>query len=337
MRAAILRQFAEPLSIEDVAIPEPGPGDVLIKVHACGVCHSDLHLAAGEWESMKPITKLPLIPGHEIAGTIERVGEGVTTHKVGDRVGVPWLYFTCGTCEFCLEGRETLCVKQQVTGCMVDGGYAEFMRAKASHTAKLPDSLSFTEAAPLLCAGLTVYRSANQAGLKKGQRLAVFGIGGLGHLAVQVGKALGAEVHAVDVSEEKLALAKSCGADGVVNAANAPHKYMKSVGGAHVVMVCSGSRAAYESAMRCIRRGGTLAVVGVPPESVPLAMSAMVGGEYRIMGSSVGSREELKQVLDLAAAGKLKTHVETRPLAEAAMVLEEMQAGKLLARVVLQP
>ncbi|MEO8025556.1 MAG: zinc-dependent alcohol dehydrogenase [Bryobacteraceae bacterium] len=337
MRAAILKQFAVPLSIEDVPVPEPGPGDVLIKVHACGVCHSDLHLAAGEWESMKPITKLPLIPGHEIVGTIERLGEGVTEFKLGDRVGVPWLYFTCGVCEFCLEGRETLCMKQQVTGCMVDGGYAEFVRAKATHTARIPDALGFAEAAPLLCAGLTVYRSANQAGLKMGQRLAVFGIGGLGHLAVQVGKAIGAEVHAVDVSEEKLALAKSLGADGGVNAANAPYKYMRSVGGAHVVMVCSGSRVAYESALRCIRRGGTLAVVGVPPETVPLAMSSMVGGEYRIMGSSVGSRQELKEVLQLAADGKLKTHVETRPLDQAAAVLEEMQAGKLLARVVLQP
>jgi propanol-preferring alcohol dehydrogenase len=338
MKAAVLHAFAEPLSIEEVPMPSPGVGEVLIKVIACGVCHSDLHLAGGEWDMLRPITKLPLVLGHEVAGTIAALGEGVSGFAIGDRVGVPWLHYTCGECESCLAGRETLCSKQQVTGCTVDGGFAEFLTAKASHTAKLPDNLSFEQAAPLLCAGLTVHNAIKTAGVNAGQKVAIFGIGGLGHLAVQLAKVRGAEVIAVDVADDKLQLARDCGADAVVNAAaTQAYKEIKkaTAGGAHVVMVTSGSRAAYETALRSLRKGGTLSIVGMAPESVPLSTVAMVSGEYRIVASAVGTRQDLREVLRLAAEGNVKCRIETRAFAEVDTVLSEMKDGRIVGRVVL--
>jgi propanol-preferring alcohol dehydrogenase len=311
---------------------------VLIKVIACGVCHSDLHLALGEWELLRPITKLPLILGHEVAGTIAAVGEGVNDFSVGDRVGVPWLHYTCGECEFCRTGRETLCVKQQVTGCTVDGGYAEFLKARASHTARLPENLGFEEAAPLLCAGLTVHKALKTSDIQAGQSIAVFGVGGLGHLAVQLAKAKGAQVVAVDVAEDKLALARECGADHQINAAaTQAYKEIKKLtsGGAHVVMVTSGSRLAYETALRSLRRGGTLSIVGMSPEPISLSTVAMVSGEYRIVASAVGTRKDLREVLDLAAEGKVKCRIETRPFEEVDSILNEMKEGRLVGRKVL--
>ena len=338
MKAAILHSFSEPLKIEDSPAPVPGAGEVLIKVSACGVCHSDLHLASGEWEQLKTITKLPLILGHEIAGTVVQIGEGVTDLKAGDRVGVPWLHYTCGECEFCRMGRETLCLKQQITGCMVDGGFAEFIKANASHTARLPDNLSFEDAAPLLCAGLTVHNAIKTSGIKPGQYIAIFGIGGLGHLAVQLAKAAGAMVIAVDVADDKLELARECGADVCVNAATTQvHKEIKkaSNGGAHVVMVTSGSKPAYETALRCLRRGGTLSVVGMAPEPISVSTVALVSGEYHIVASAVGTRQDLQEILQLASQGKVKCRIETRPFDEVVKVMEEMKQGRLIGRVVL--
>src|SRR5580704_3697858 len=191
MKAMVLPEIGKPVEIQEVATPKPGPGEVLIRVEACGVCHSDLHLAEGDWDLLKPITKVPLILGHEVAGVVAELGEGVSELKVGDRVGVPWIHWTCGQCEFCKEGRETLCLKQKITGCMVHGGFAEFLTAPATHAARLPASLSSAEAAPLLCAGLTVYKAMKASGISPGERLAVFGVGGLGHLAIQVARAKG--------------------------------------------------------------------------------------------------------------------------------------------------
>ncbi len=338
MKAAVLHSFGEPLRIEEITTPAPGPGEVLIKVAACGVCHSDLHLAMGEWDLLRPITKLPLVLGHEVAGAVAAVGEGVSGFEIGDRVGAPWLHWTCGECEFCLMERETLCSKQQVTGCTVDGGFAEYVRAKASHIAKLPDNLSFEAAAPLLCAGLTVHSAMKKAGVQARQKVAIFGVGGLGHIAIQLAKARGAEVIAIDVAEDKLELARECGASLTINAmtSQAHREIKKSTGGgAHVVMVTSGSRGAYETALRSIRKAGTLAIVGMAPEPVPLSTVAMVSGEYRVVGSAVGSREELQEVLQLAAEDKVKCRVETRAFDQVDTVLNEMKDGRLVGRVVL--
>jgi propanol-preferring alcohol dehydrogenase len=336
MKAAILHDFAQPLSLEDVPTPTPDAGELLVKIAASGVCHSDLHIASGEWEMLKRAAKFPLILGHEITGTVAAIGAGVTEFSLGDRVGVPWLHHTCGACEYCQSGRETLCGKQIITGVMVDGGYAEFAKAKASHTVKLPDALSFAEAAPLLCAGVTVYRAIKEAGLRSGETIAVFGVGGLGHLAVQIGKQLGFTVGAVDVTDEKLQLATDCGADWTVNAATTQaYKEIKAKGGAHVALVTSGSKAAYETALRSLRKAGTLMIVGMTPEPVPLNIPAMLAGEYTIKASTVGTRQDLQEVLALAAAGGIHCHHKTATLAEINEIFAEMQSGNLVGRVVL--
>src|ERR1700719_831543 len=218
MKAAILREFRAPLTIEEVATPKLEVHEVLIEVEACGVCHSDLHVADGDWPQIVPITKRPLILGHEIAGRVVEKGSAVTNLELGDRVGVAWIHWTCGECGFCREGNENLCVKQKITGVTVDGGYAEFVKAPASHALKIPEGLSCVDAAPLFCAGVTVYRALNHAKIQPGQRLATFLVGGRGHLAVQIGLGLGATVSAIDVSDEKLAQAKTLGASATFNA-----------------------------------------------------------------------------------------------------------------------
>src|SRR6202045_1339114 len=249
MKAAILREFKGPLGLEEVVRPKPDAHDVLIQVEACGVCHSDLHVADGDWPQLVPITKRPLILGHEIAGRVIEKGASVNHLQVGDRVGVPWVHWTCGGCEFCHEGKENLCVKQQITGVTVDGGYAEFVKAPASHALKIPDELSSIDAAPLFCAGVTVYRALKHAKIQPGQRLAVFGVGGLGHLAVQIGQGLGAIVSAVELSEEKLAHARSFGASVALNAAASNVvKELRRAGGVHAALVTSAAKAAYDTA-----------------------------------------------------------------------------------------
>src|SRR5580693_6958667 len=259
MKAAVLSEFKTPLRIEDVDQPQPDAQEVLVEVEACGVCHSDLHVADGDWPQLVPITKRPLILGHEIAGRVVEKGASVHQLEVGDRVGVPWVYWTCGQCDFCREGNENLCVKQKITGLTVDGGYAEFVKVPASHATRIPEGLAAIDAAPLFCAGVTVYRALKHAKIQPGQRLAVFGIGGLGHLAVQIGLGLGAIVTAVDVSDEKLAHAKSLGATATLNASSVNVvKELRRAGGAHVAIVTSAAKAAYDTAFPCVRGGGTL-------------------------------------------------------------------------------
>ena len=338
MKASILHEFKKPLVLEDVPQPELGPAEVLIKVEACGVCHSDLHVADGDWPQFSRITKLPLILGHEIAGQVAAIGDKVRSISIGDHVGVPWIYWTCGECESCREGHENLCSKQQITGVTVDGGYAEFVKAPASHTEKIPLALSSVEAAPIFCAGVTVYRALNQSKLLSGQRLAVFGIGGLGQFAVQIGVELGAQVIAVDVSDEKLATAASLGASRTLNAsATNVAKEVRAIGGAHVAIVTSAAKAAYDTAFGCLRPHGTLLVVGLPPENICFPTIRMVGGEVHIQGSTVGTRKDLREVLTMAAAGKLRCQVAARPLAQVNEVLEELRQGKIAGRVVLTP
>jgi alcohol dehydrogenase, propanol-preferring len=336
MKAAVLHELKKPMVVEEVERPVPGEGEVLIKVEASGVCHSDLHVAEGDWKQFAGITRLPLIVGHEVAGKVVELGSGVRELKVGDRVGVPWIYWTCGECEFCREGNENLCVKQKITGVTVNGGYAEFIKAPASHATRIPDAVSSVQAAPLFCAGVTVYRAIMQAKPQRGQRLAIFGVGGLGHLAVQVAVHLGLEVSAVDVADDKLALAKSLGAVNAFNAATANVvKEIRRLGGAHIVLVTSGSKAAYDTAFYCLRPTGTLLAVGLPANEISFPAIMMAAGEVNIKASAVGTREDLKQVLALAAAGKLHCQVAARPLADVNAVFEDMRAGKIAGRVVL--
>src|SRR5271165_3608738 len=338
MKAAILHELRCPLTLEEVAQPKPGPREVLIEVEACGVCHSDLHVADGDWPQIVPITKRPLILGHEIAGRVVELGASVDILKVGDRVGVPWVHWTCGECEFCREGNENLCAKQQITGVTVDGGYAEFVKAPASHATKIPDGLSSVDAAPLFCAGVTVYRALKHAKIQPGQRLAVFGVGGLGHLAVQIGLGLGSIVIAIDVSDEKLAHAKSLGAASTLNSASINVvKELRRAGGVHVALVTSAAKAAYDTAFPCVRPTGMLLVVGLPSENLCFPPIMMAATEVRIQASSVGTREDLREVLAMAAAGKLHCQTSTRPLAHVNEVFEQLRHGKVSGRIVLIP
>ena len=334
MKAAIVREYKQPLQIEETEVPVPGSDEVLIKVEACGVCHSDLHIAEGDWTHLLRIIKRPLIPGHEVVGRITKKGDAVANLEVGDRVGVAWTHWTCGECELCKEGRENLCPKQMITGATVDGGYAEFIKAKASHVLRVPDALTSEEAAPLFCAGVTVYHAIKSSGIKPRQRLVVFGVGGLGHLAVQIAKCFGAEVIAVDIADDKLEFARRLGADTTMNAANEDVvKQIRKMGGAHVAVVTSAAKKAYDMAFYAVRSSGTLMVVGMPAED--LSFPAIMMREIRIMSSATGTREDMREVLELAAAGRVKCQVETRRLEQVNEVFEEMRAAKITGRVVL--
>jgi propanol-preferring alcohol dehydrogenase len=341
MKAAVLHEFKTPLSLEDVPRPEPAADEVLIEVEVCGVCHSDLHVADGDWNQFAGIVKKPLILGHEIVGRVVERGAAVQNEvrniDIGDRVGVPWVQWTCGKCEFCQEGNENLCVRQRITGVMVDGGYAEYAKAPASHVVKIPDMLSSEQAAPLLCAGVTVHRALKQSKLRAGQGLAVFGVGGLGHIAVQIGRAAGAEVTAIDISEEKLELAKSLGAARTLNAATTNVvKEMRRAGGVHVAIVTSAAKSAYDTAFYCVRPTGTLLAVGLPAKDISFPPILMAAAEIQIKASAVGTREDLREVLEMGAAGKVHCQVSTRPLAEVQQVLEQLSRGEVAGRVVLR-
>jgi alcohol dehydrogenase, propanol-preferring len=337
MKAAVLHAFKTPLVLEEVARPEAGADEVLIEVEVCGVCHSDLHVADGDWTQLAGIVKKPLILGHEIVGRVVERGAAVQSVQVGERVGVPWVQWTCGQCEFCREGNENVCVRQRITGVMVDGGYAEYAKAPGSHVVKIPDTLSSEQAASLLCAGVTVHRALKQARIRAGQRLAVFGVGGLGHIAVQIGRAAGAEVTAIDVSDEKLALATALGAVRTLNAAKRDVvKEVRGSGGVHVALVTSAAKSAYDMAFYCVRATGTLLVVGLPAEDISFPPILMAAGEIQIKASAVGTREDLREVLAMGATGAVHCQVSTRPLAEVQEVLGQLSRGEVSGRVALR-
>ena len=337
MKAAILADFGQPLRIEDVPQPVPEADEVLIQVEVCGVCHSDLHIVHGDLPGFRAGTKPRLIPGHEVVGRVVGKGAAVQHLALGDRVGVAWLHSACGVCEQCREGLENLCRKGVVTGLMVDGGYAEFMRAKASHALRVPDALSSAQAAPLFCAGVTVYRALKNAQAAAGQRIAIFGIGGLGHLAVQIARAMGAEVVALDVAEDKLALARELGAVAAFNVTDPDAlKSVRKLGGVHVAVVTSAAKPAYDMALKCLRPAGTLAVVGLPAEALSWPALALVGSEVRIVSAAVGTRDDLRAVLALAQAGQVVCRIEEAPLASVNEVLDRMGRGAISGRMVLR-
>ena len=334
MRAAIVNTFGEELEIGTAAIPEPGPGQALVKVIASGVCHTDLHAAHGDWP-VKPT--LPLIPGHEGVGNVVKIGEGVTEVKVGDLVGNAWLASACGNCEFCRTGWETLCESQQNGGYSVNGSFGEYMLVDAKFAAHIPEGADPYEIAPVLCAGVTVYKGLKQTEVKPGQWVVISGIGGLGHIAVQYAVAMGMRVAAVDVAEEKLALARSHGAEVTVNAfAEDPAEaILKATGGAHGVLVTAVHPAAFGQAIGMTRRGGTIVFNGLPPGEFPAPIFDIVLKGLTIRGSIVGTRQDMIEALDFYAAGKIKPTFHTRPLEDMNAVLDEMIHAKIDGRVVI--
>jgi propanol-preferring alcohol dehydrogenase len=335
MKAAVVHEFGKPLCIEEVDVPEVPPGQVLVKVVASGVCHTDLHAAEGDWP-VKPA--LPFIPGHEGVGYVARVGAGVKFLKEGDRVGVPWLHSACGHCEHCMTGWETLCDSQQMTGYSVNGGYAEYVLADPGYVGHLPAGLEFAAAAPVLCAGVTVYKGLKVLDCKPGDWVAISGIGGLGHMAVQYARAMGFNVIAVDVAKDKLALARQLGAKLAINAAteDAAAIVQRHVRGAHGVLVTAVSRAAFAQGVAMLHKRGTMSLVGLPPGGFELPIFDMVLNAKTVRGSIVGTRMDLQEALQFAGEGKVASHYATDKLENINGIFGAMKAGRIDGRVVLE-
>jgi propanol-preferring alcohol dehydrogenase len=333
MKAAVVHDFTQALRYEDVPKPKPGPGEVLVKVETAGLCHTDIHAAHGDWP-VKPTP--PFIPGHEGVGIVEQVGPGVTAVQVGDRVAMPWLGEACGLCEYCIDGRETLCETQVNTGYGRDGSYAEYATASAAYVVHVPAALDSLDASVLACAGVTTYKAVKVSGARQGQLVAIFGIGGLGHLALQYAKISGATVVAVDLNDEKLALAKELGADHVVNALTEdPVAAITALGGAHAAICVAVAPKAFEQAFSALRRGGTLVFVALPADNfVKLPIFETVLNGITIVGSIVGTREDLAETYAIHAQGRTRVIRETRQLAEVNECFEEVEKGSVKARIV---
>ncbi len=333
MKAAVIREADGEVAVEEREQPAPGPGQVLIRVYACGVCHSDLDLLQGAF----PFAQYPIVPGHEVAGVVEEVGEGVEWPQTGARVGMPWLYSSCGHCRQCTRGDEVLCPQMQITGITQDGGYAEFMLAPAAYVAPIPDSLDFAEAAPLMCAVLTVYNGLRNAGFEPGDRVAVIGLGGLGHLGVLYAREMGGRVAVLSSSSDKEQEARELGAERFVNTGENPaaEALLDWEGGANIILATAPSAESMTEALPGLAPGGTLAVLGVAPDEISASPMDLVAGRRRLMGSPSGSRKDIRDALGFAATHDVRPSTTSRPLEEAGDVLNEMHERRLRGRVVL--
>src|SRR6202142_1591552 len=334
MKAAFVEKFGEPLKVREVPIPDPGLGEALVQVIASGVCHTDLHAAEGDWP-VKPT--LPFIPGHEGAGFVAKLGPGVTHLKEGDRVGIAWLHSACGHCEFCLTGWETLCPEQQMSGYTVNGSFAQYALGQADYLGRIPDKLSFIDAAPILCAGVTTYKGLKETNARPGEWVVISGVGGLGHVAVQYAKAMGLHVAAIDIGPEKMKLAKSLGADLTVDVSqeNPVEAIQLKIGGGHGVLVTAVSLPAFKQAIGMLRRGGTCVLNGLPPGEFPVSVFDLVLNGQTVRGSIVGTRKDLEEALQFAAEGKVKATIEEQPLASINDIFDRMKKGKINGRIVL--
>jgi alcohol dehydrogenase, propanol-preferring len=333
MKAAVVHDFTTPLRIEEVPLPEPGPGEIVVRIETSGLCHTDIHAAHGDWP-VKPSP--PFIPGHEGVGIVTALGAGVTQVAIGDRVALPWLGYACGSCRYCTTGWETLCEQQRNTGYSIDGGYAEYARAAAAYVAKVPDDVDPLDAAPLTCAGVTTYKAVKVSGARPASLVAVFGIGGLGHLALQYAKIFGATVVAVDVVDDKLELARELGADHTVNAISEdPVAAIKALGGADAAISVAVAPKAFEQAYGCLRRGGTLVFVALPADNhVHLPIFETVLNGITVIGSIVGTRTDLAEVFQLHAQGRTRVVREIRRLDEVNECFEQVEKGQVKARLV---
>lgn len=335
MRAAVVTSFTEALDIQERPVPDPGPGQVRVRIEASGLCHTDIHAAHGDWP-VKP--QPPFVPGHEGVGVVEALGAGVERPALGDRVAIPWLGHACGHCDHCVSGWETLCEEQQNTGYSVDGGLAEYAVADARYVVPVPAGVTPEDAAPLTCAGVTTYKAVKVARIRPGERVAVFGIGGLGHLAMQYARLVGGTVIAVDIEDEKLDLARDLGADHVVNAQQVdPVAAIEALGGADVAIVLAVVPRVFEQAFASLRRGGRLVCVGLPPESdgpmaLPIFPTVLKG--ISVIGSIVGTRQDLAEVFELHARGRTRVVAEVRKLEEVNEAIDDVLAGRAPARIV---
>jgi propanol-preferring alcohol dehydrogenase len=335
MKAVVVENFKQRLKVKEVAEPRlRGPFDAIVRIHASGVCHTDLHAADGDWP-VKPT--LPFIPGHEGVGVVEEVGPLVTGVRPGDRVGLPWLHTACGACSYCLTGWETLCESQQNTGYSVDGGFAELAVADARYVGRIPDGLEFEEVAPHFCAGVTTYKAVKLSGSAPDKTVLISGVGGLGHMALQYARVTGARTIAVDVTEEKLELARRLGADECINARSADvAAAAQRLGGADIVIGTAVSARSFADAFGALRRGGRMVLVGLPPEALPVPVFDLVLKGVSVVGSIVGTRKDLQEALELAARGLVRCNYTTASMEEINDVFAEMRAGRIDGRVVLK-
>jgi len=320
----------KPLKYEEYPDPTLKDDEVLVKIDACGVCHSNLHTIEGDWKSIGIPAKLPIVPGHEIVGTVEDVGKAVSGFSKGQRTGVQVLYNTCGHCEYCLTGRENLCLNQDGTGESVDGGFAQYIKVRCEHAYSVPENLGVVEAAPLFCPGVTAYRGIRRTGLAFGQKIAIFGIGGVGHFSLQFAKLAGAEVIAVDAGQAQLELAKELGADYAVRPEEVD-KLIAKIGRPDIVAVHASPQKAIDQAFQTVKRGGTilLAVVGSP------FINAFE--EYTVLGTEVGTRHDMNQVLKLAEKGKVRVKSKSYNMSQVNEVLLKLKKGEIVGRAVLVP
>lgn len=334
MQAAVVNELGKGLSVEDVAVLEPGPNQVLVKLVATGVCHTDLHAMDGDWP-VKPTP--PFIPGHEGVGEVVKVGEGVTDLKPGDMVGNAWLAYACGTCEYCRTGWETLCEQQKNSGYSVDGSFGQYMLVDSRFAARIPEGADPQEIAPVLCAGVTVYKGLKVSEARPGQWVVISGIGGLGHMAVQYAKAMGLRVAAVDIADDKLELAKKYGAEVLVNARNEDPvaAIQNRIGGAHGVLVTAVHPTAFGQAIGMARRGGTIVLVGLPPGDFPAPIFDVVLKALTIRGSIVGTRQDLVEAIDFYDRGLIHPNITTRNLEEINNVMDELREGRVDGRIVI--
>ena len=336
MQAAVVEQFGKPMVLRELDIPTPGPGQILVMTEACGVCHTDLHAAHGDWP-LKPT--LPFIPGHEAIGLVAAVGFGVTIVKEGDRVGVPWLYSACGHCEYCLQGFETVCPEAQFGGYTRNGGFADYLLADPNYVAHVPASLTSNEAAPLICAGITTYKGIKESKARPGEWIAISGVGGLGHLAIQYAKCMGLLVCAIDIDDGKLAHAKRLGADMTVNAKNSDAAAVvkrATGGGAHGVLITAPSLIAFKQGVGMTRKLGTCVLVGLPPGEFPVPLFDVVANCITIRGSFVGTRQDMAEALSFAVGGKVKADIELQPLSSINQIFDRLEHGDVPSRVVIE-
>lgn len=334
MQAAVVESFGNDLTVGDAPIPEPGPHQALVRLISTGVCHTDLHARDGDWP-VKPSP--PFIPGHEGVGVVEKLGEEVTNLELGQMVGNAWLWTACGSCEHCRTGWETLCEDQLNGGYSTDGSFGEYMLVDARYAAVIPEGSDPHEIAPLLCAGVTVYKALKVTGVRPGQWVVISGIGGLGHIAVQYAVALGMRVIAVDIADDKLALAKKHGAEIALNAqgVDPAHEIQQQIGGAHGVLVTAVHPSAFGQAINMTRRGGTIVFNGLPPGEFPAPIFDIVLKGLTIRGSIVGTRQDMVEALDFYARGLIHPTYAKRPLSDINAVLDEMHHGKIDGRVVI--
>ncbi|MBP9025668.1 MAG: alcohol dehydrogenase catalytic domain-containing protein [Phycisphaerae bacterium] len=332
MKVAVIPAIKKPFMFEERPIPEAGPGQIRIKVAACGVCHSDYHI----WEGLFNFARLPIVPGHEVAGHVDQVGPGVDWWKVGDRAGMPWIFSTCGHCDACVAGDDPGCPNQLATGVTVDGGYAPYMLAPAAYATRIPEGIDLAEAAPLFCAGLTVYTPLAEAGVRSGMTVAVQGLGGLGHLGVQYARALGARVVGITRGEEKCAFARSLGAEEAIDTQREdPGKALRRLGGADLILTTVTTAAAIAPLLAGLKSRGTLAFVGAAPETIPIVPMYVVSRRLRIIGSIVGNRRQMREVLDVAVRHNVRPRIERYRLEQVQEVFQRMAENKIRYRAVL--